>query len=67
MFGPAVAGEERVGGEFGELDGMVDEGEQTPTPSAPRAVTSDRCVPGEAAEGGGLGEFGFLDTRCNVV
>ena len=63
MFGPAVTGEERIGGEFGELNGMVDKGEQTPNPSAPRAVTSDRCVPGETAESGGLGELGFLDTR----
>ena len=48
MFGGSVAGEEVVGGEFGELDGVVDEGEQTSTPSAPWAVAPNRCKPGKS-------------------
>ena len=63
MLGDTVTREEVVGGEWGVFDGVVDEYEQTPTPATPRAVAPYRRIPREVAVGGGLGEFGFLDTR----
>ena len=63
MFSDTVTREEVVGGYGGIFNGVVDQGEEAPTPAAPRAITSDCRVPREIAESGGLGEFGFLDTR----
>ena len=53
VFHDVGAQEEVVCGEVGELDRLVDKGEQIPTPSVPRAVTPNRRVSREVSVGGG--------------